>query len=136
MAVPIWVSHYIGLPFVEHGRHVYGLDCWGLVRLVLFEQFDVVLPSLISGYDNTKDVGGVSNTIEKESSSWKPIKLSSEKIGDVIVLRMRGYPMHVGVIVGDGKFLHISQGINSTFESYKSSRWRDRISGIYRHTKL
>jgi len=39
MPIPYWAGHYIGLHFREHGRTVAGADCWGLVRLVLQEQF-------------------------------------------------------------------------------------------------
>ncbi len=136
MPIPYWAGHYIGLPFVEHGRSIYGLDCWGLVRLILFEQFDTVLPSYTSNYTNTYSQKEIGKLVRNESSKWHSIKLGEEKCGDVIVLRMRGEPMHVGCIIGDKRMLHIERHINSSIESYDSWRWKDRISGIFRHGEL
>jgi cell wall-associated NlpC family hydrolase len=47
------VEPCIGLLFREHGRD--GADCWGLVRLVLAEQFDINLPANVAGYAWTED---------------------------------------------------------------------------------
>ena len=41
MELPDWVSAYVGLPFKEGGRHRDGLDCYGLLRLVINERFAV-----------------------------------------------------------------------------------------------
>lgn len=55
MPIPYWAGHYIGLPFCEHGRDSFGLDCWGLARMVLSEQFGVSVPSYTQNYSNTYD---------------------------------------------------------------------------------
>ncbi len=136
MSVPIWVGHYIGVPFKEHGREINGLDCWGLVRIVLLEQFSIVLPCYSNCYKSTKSVPELSKLIEVESKKWQEIELGNEKLGDVIVLRMRGAPMHVGLIIGDNSMLHVENYINSSIEKYKSSRWVNRIIGFYRYKEV
>ena len=133
MPVPFWAGHYIGLPFQDHGRDRNGLDCWGLVRLVMGEQFSIALPSYLYEYQRTTQVDKISALIEWEAGKWKAVTAGSETCGDVIVLRVRGKPMHVGIVLGDKQMLHIEHGINSMIERYAGSRWAERVSGFYRY---
>ena len=133
MPVPIWAGHYIGLPFLSHGRDRSGLDCWGLVRLAMAEQFGLALPSLVTSYRRSTDVAGISGLIAAETQKWSPVVKGDEDLGDVIVLRLRGEPLHVGLVLGDGQMLHVERGINSAIESYRGPRWAERVFGFYRY---
>ncbi len=133
MPVPIWAGRYIGLPFTEHGRDRGGIDCWGLVRLVLLEQFNISLPSLANEYRRTADAARIADLMTREIPLWQGIDAAHARCGDVIVLRLQGRPMHVGLVLGDGQMLHVEQGIDSAIEKYRGSRWQDRIYGFYRH---
>lgn len=135
MPIPYWAGHYIGLPFREYGRTVAGTDCWGLVRLVLQEQFAAVLPSYAADYPDggAEDIGKL---IGQEAAKWIAVSAGEEQLGDVVVLRMRGAPMHVGLVLGDGRMLHIEKHINSAIEDYRGPRWCKRVSGFYRHPQL
>lgn len=133
MSVPIWAGRYIGLPFQDHGRNRAGLDCWGLVRLILSDQFGIALPSYAHEYERTTQVDKISSLITREAPKWTLVPLGQEKAGDVIVLRLRGNPLHVGMVLGDKQMLHIESGINSVIERYTGSRWAERIFGFYRY---
>ena len=132
MPVPIWAGHYIGLPFRDHGRDRSGVDCWGLVRLVMAEQFGVALPSLINEYRHTAD-RAIGPLIEAESAHFTAIAAGQEKQGDIIVLRLHGQPMHIGLVLGDGQMLHAEDGIETSIARYRGPRWLDRIYGFYRY---
>ena len=136
MPVPFWAGHYIGLPFLDHGRDRNGLDCWGLVRLVMAEQFGIALPSYVDEYQRTTQVEKISALIGRESQKWKIVPTGKEMCGDVAVLRVRGKPMHVGFVLGDQQMLHIELGINSVIERYTGARWAERIAGFYRYKSL
>lgn len=134
MAVPFWAGRYIGLPFKLHGRDRSGLDCWGLVRLVMAEQFGKALPSYSSKYERETQEVVLGDLITQEAELfWQPVPSGQEAVGDVIVLRMRGRPMHVGIVIGDRHMLHIERGIDSCIEKYNGIRWMHRIFGFYRH---
>src|SRR4051812_13879091 len=111
MAIPIWAGRYIGLPFADHGRDRAGLDCWGLLRLVMAEQFGVALPSYSGEYQRTTQVEKISALVVREAQNWKIVASGSEVCGDAAVLRIRGRPMHVGLVLGDRQMLHIEFGI-------------------------
>ena len=133
MPVPIWAGRYIGLPFMDHGRDRSGLDCWGLVRLALSEQFGIALPSFAKEYSRATAVKNISRLVERETRKWRRVEAGREQLGDVIVLRLRGAPVHVGLVLGDGQMLHVESGIDSAIERYRGPRWADRISGFYRY---
>lgn len=133
MPVPIWAGHYIGMPFADKGRERSGLDCWGLVRLVMQEQFGIALPSHTGEYQRATELDKIPALIDRESRKWFPVPAGSEVLADVIVLRYRGAPMHVGMVLGDGQMLHIEQNVNSLIEKYTGSRWATKVSGFYRH---
>lgn len=137
MAVPFWIGHYIGIPFAEHGRAAEdGLDCWGLYRLVMAEQFSVALPSFHGSYAHAQDAVGAALLIEKESKRWLPVDAGQENAGDAVILRLRGNPMHVGMVAGDGLMLHTEEGTDSTLESYTGPRWKNRVVAFYRHHEM
>ncbi|MDE1151414.1 MAG: NlpC/P60 family protein [Micavibrio sp.] len=133
MPVPFWAGHYIGLPFRDHGRDRSGIDCWGLVRLVMAEQFGIALPSLAHEYAHTAEKNRIGPLIERESDNFTPLPAAAEKLGDIIVLRLHGQPMHVGLVLGDGQMLHVEDGIDSSVARYRGPRWQDRIFGFYRY---
>lgn len=133
MPIPIWAGRYIGLPFRELGRDRAGVDCWGLVRLILAEQFTIPLPSFIHEYRHTLEKSRIGPLIERETRSWQKIATNAEAPGDVVVLRLHGKPMHVGLVLGDRHMLHIEAGINSAIERYNSPQWAERIFGFFRY---
>lgn len=133
MPVPLWAGRYIGLPFVTHGRDRSGLDCWGLARLVMAEQLGRALPSYVYEYESTLQADVISELIARECVLWDRVFDGHERLGDIIVLRLLGQPMHVGVVLGDRQMLHIEEGIDSAIESYAGARWQHRVFGFFRY---
>jgi cell wall-associated NlpC family hydrolase len=132
--IPAWVEKYIRIRFVEHGRTHEGCDCWGLVKLILEEQFLVQgLPDFSGDYVHTREAGKISKLCLDEAQNWKPIRLTQEAPGDVILLRIMGLPVHVGVVVTDGWMVHCEHGKDTALESYLRTHWINRIEGFYRH---
>lgn len=129
---PAWVADYIGLPFRDHGRDRRGLDCWGLVRLVLAEQFGVSLIDF--DYASTRDSDGIPAAIEAARPEWSVV--GDPQLGDVMVFNIGGQPMHVGLVIETGLMLHVSDDDRgAVMESYLTPAWRPRMEGIYRYER-
>ena len=128
-----WADEYVGLRYKAGGRNRSGLDCWGLVLLVLRERFGIDVPVYSGVTWSVATSADVARKIEQERVGWTQIDAGQERPGDVILMRLRGYPIHVGIVLGDGMMLHAHDGADVTREPYQSVHWRHRIVGFYRH---
>jgi cell wall-associated NlpC family hydrolase len=132
--IPSWASEYVGIPWVPKGRDRSGLDCWGLLRLVMAERYGVPLPAFTDADPAEREeiaallIGNIPKT------GWTLIDPPARE-GDGVVFRLLGGPWHVGVALDAETFLHASEGVGSVaMERFDSYRWARRIWGIYRHS--
>jgi hypothetical protein len=123
-------SKYIGLPYKDLGRKEDGIDCWGLVRLFYKNELQIDLPS----YDTLYTSGSspeVPELLAKYKESW--IHSTTGVPGDVCIFNIYGEPSHVGIYVGDNKFLHAREGKDSVIDSLDSPQWSKRFQGFYKY---
>jgi cell wall-associated NlpC family hydrolase len=137
--IPEWAARYVGVPFLDNGRSLAGCDCFGLVHLVLREQFGVELPSYVGAYASAQEMDEVSSLIAGRipADGWRRVLDHQARPGDGIVLRVMNRPWHVGVMVTATEFLHVSEvQSTSTIERVDGPRWKRRVVGFYRHEAL
>lgn len=123
-----WSSQYVGIPYLENGYDRRGCSCWGLVRLVLIEQFGVILPR-----HDQADIYDVDNFV----TGYDPVALEKVQPGHVFHcwgIDSSGHrsPTHAGIAVGGGKMLHTEAGTGAIVERIASKRAAWRIIGAYR----
>lgn len=136
-----WWNYYVGLKFKDHGRDESGVDCYGLVRLVLLDECNIALPMMSHGYKHVKDYDAMEQMISDssaDSDTWLPVLKGQEQPFDVVVAMMNGYPVHIAIVAKKNHLLHIQRGFNATIEDYRRGEWRlpGKIVGIYRHKDL
>jgi hypothetical protein len=129
---PNWWNDYVGIPYAEKGRDRDGLDCWGLVRLVYQDHFNIALPSLTEDYD-AKDYARIEELMATRREGWS--KTEVVRSGDLVLMRLFGAETHVGVVTTPGYFLHTREGQDVAIERMDSATWKHRITGIYRYTE-
>jgi len=124
------IRDYIGIPFSLKGRDFSGADCWGLVLLWYENEYGVKLKSFHEDYEDISDKGGIESATRKERKNWE--KTSEPEIGNVVLIRITGAEMHTGIYIGEGKMLHVMQGINSCIENLREPKWSQRVVGYYK----
>ena len=124
------LDDFVGLPYQTHGRSLEGVDCWGLVWLAAWHLYGLRLPSYTSCYTPKAGFLEMEQVIDNSIENWERVEGRQEKEGDVALLRLRGRPVHCGLVVSRGKVLHIKEGMGSILERYHQ---RLKVYGFYRY---
>lgn len=125
-----WWNDYVGVPYTPKGRSRDGADCWGLVRLVYKDQFDIDLPAFSEEYE-ADDVLRINDMLAMHREGWE--RVEQPQAGDVVLFRMFGHLGHVGLAAAPGTFLHCRDGYSATVERLDAGQWKHRVEGFYRY---
>jgi cell wall-associated NlpC family hydrolase len=130
-----WAAQYVGLRFKANGRcrEDGGIDCYGLVRLVLLEQYGIELPRY-DGSHTGPVWEPIVDAVDRGLVDWEPLKPGEARIGDGLVVRLRGLPLHVGVVVDMAPLtmLHCYDGVDACCQRLDGPLWKPRVIGAYR----
>jgi len=95
-----------------------GFDCSGLVAYVYREMLDLKLPR------TSRDLAAV------QGPKIEPTRLAA---GDLVFFGSRGSVSHVGIYVGEGRFVHApSTGGTVRLDSLGGAYWKDHYTGAKR----
>ena len=110
---------YLGIPYRTGGLSPRtGFDCSGLVAHVYLEAWNIRLP---------RNTGA-------QSKVGTPVSLAELQAGDLVFYDTLKRPYsHVGIYLGDGKFVHAPKsGAQVRVESIRSAYWATRFNGARR----
>lgn len=110
---------YIGIPYVYGGTSTKGLDCSGFTQRVF------------------KDLGiTLKRTAAQQYTQGTSVSKSNLQTGDLVFFNTSGGVSHVGIFIGDGKFIHagVSKGVSTA--SLNSSYWAPKYIGAKRITSF
>lgn len=131
--IPDWVAGYVGIPYRTLGRARDGADCWGLVRLVYADRLDVELPAYDGrGFSGRASVPDVASLVADARGPWRELPEDEAAPPDLVLLRVHGQPVHVGVLVAPKLMLHSLAGHDSAVERLDGLMWSRRVIGYGR----
>lgn len=109
---------YLGVPYKRGGNGVSGFDCSGFVRAMYENTLGLVLPH------NAKAQAAVTEKIDR--SELQP--------GDLVFYNtLRKTFSHVGIYIGNGKFIHSPRtGGEVRIENMSDTYWVKRFNGARR----
>lgn len=106
---------YLGVPYVYGGSTARGLDCSGFTS--------IVFNSL--GHD-------LNRTTTAQYKQGSSVSKASLKSGDLVFFNTTGSVSHVGIYLGNNKFIHAGTSTGVTVAKLNSSYWAKRYVGAKR----
>ncbi|MCX7779605.1 MAG: C40 family peptidase [Negativicutes bacterium] len=123
------MHNLIGVPFVNGGRDLTGMDCYGLAQWV-FKKYGIDLPDYkISCEDATR----IDCQIAEAKPNWIECRWPNVPVPALVVMRFNSpiFCNHTGVYIGGGRFIHTRERVGVNIDRIESPVWRRRIEGFY-----
>jgi len=117
----------IGKPFKSGERGPDSYDCYGCA-IAVYERYGIKLPACpITEYTATC----IANKIEEETQKkqWKRIEEPIVPCIVVMKISCESWANHVGVYIGDGKFIQAYKKSGVVIDKIK--KWKNYIEGYY-----
>lgn len=133
-----WHAAYIGAPYRDHGDSPEGWDCFGLVwwcRAHVYgdrgldrelarrapDPAALSRPDRLAAHAAAFDAG-------MGAGGWM---VCERKPGAAVLFNIAGRPVHVGLMLHDGGFLHVDRNTPTCVERLDSPQWARRVGGFY-----
>jgi murein DD-endopeptidase len=105
-------TRMLGKPYRYGGASPRGFDCSGLVYYAYHQ----------AGYK-------VPRTSQLQYRDSLPVKQAHRREGDLLFFRIEGKVSHVGIYLGDNRFIHApASGKRVTLASLEEPYWRERLT--------
>lgn len=118
----VYSNKYIGTPYAE-------MDCWNVVKTFYAEVLDVEI--LIAGPDRPLEAKEAGPMIQTLKGHFHEISKKDYQFGDILLLRLFGRPVHLGIYLSKTQILHTHKVTGCMIDRF--SRWEKMIEGCYRY---
>ncbi len=103
-------SHWKGTPFQLGGNSKSGIDCSAFVKNVYHDSFNITLP----------------RTTEVQANKGYLVYKDQLQVGDLVFFKTGWRTRHVGIYMGDNKFIHASTSKGVITSSLNNIYWKDK----------
>lgn len=103
-------QNWRGVPYRYGGLTKAGVDCSGFVFLTFRDQFDLLLP----------------RTAQAQARIGQLVAMDAIQPGDLVFFKTKPSVNHVGIAMGDNKFLHASTKKGIKISSLTNTYWAAR----------
>lgn len=126
----MWLTEYLSIPFLSGGRDKNGCDCYGLVRLILMEQYGIILPEF-NLYPNALNHNNIENIIERERPLLTGELQENPAPGLVVLFKTKGFKAHLGFMLTNKDVIHTTAGTGVVIDNINSPKVKNKIEGYY-----
>jgi cell wall-associated NlpC family hydrolase len=128
-----WAVKYVGIPQMVGGRTSAGVDCWGLLKLVYQNEFNIELPDY-PGVTAQSVLDIHLTIVEAAKQEWEEILVPVD--GCAVAMSQKRIIHHVGIYlnIDQGKILHCWHKHNVIVDTLFALRMKGiKTLKYYRH---
>ena len=114
-----WLNEYIGIPYKFGGRERAGLDCYGLIKLIYQDRYQITLPDwVVDDIDlgTTSGLRTIIETIEEKVTSGDFTLKDAPCDGDFVFCYRNHGAHHCGVYFAGG-VIHCAEPMGVVYET-------------------
>ena len=127
----IYINDLLEAEFKDGGRGDGFFDCWGLVKET-FHRFGTELPDYKI---HCHAAGEINAAIDGNRGGWQEIPKEEieNHVPCLVVMRFNQahFCNHVGVYLGNRRFIHIAEKMGVGLDSIDMPYWKRKIEGFY-----
>ena len=112
------MKEYLGIPYRSGGTSLRGMDCSGFARMIYSNLFGIELPH--------------NSAAQFSFPKLQRIDEDELKTGDLVFFSQKKRINHVGVYLGEGNFIHATNGNGIMISSLDDQHWKSRMVGTKR----
>jgi cell wall-associated NlpC family hydrolase len=112
------MKDYVGIPYRSGGTSLKGMDCSGFARTIYSSLFGIELPH--------------NSAAQFSFPKLQRIDEDELKTGDLVFFSQKKRINHVGVYLGEGNFIHATNGNGIMVSSLDDQHWKTRMVGTKR----
>lgn len=120
-----WSVPFVGIPYLDKGRSLAGVDCWGLVHLVFTRHLGIAdFPSYADRYVSDDERAEIAAIVagEAELPIWSRVGDAPQPF-DILFFRRGRWDSHAALIVDGQRMLHTSAAAGqSVIERFDNGR--------------
>jgi cell wall-associated NlpC family hydrolase len=133
-------SKYINIKYKHKGRDFTGCDCFGLIYIIYKQERNIELPNYLDinygCYLNEKEEDHIEKLYDYNTKNKWIIATLPYRLWDCLIFyasQKKVVADHIGMYIGDGKFIHTSAGLNISLVSRLDKFWSTRVYGGARY---
>lgn len=128
------LTKFIGLPYKHMGRDFNGVDCFGLCWLIYSDYLKIEIPHFLE-IQYTKNWYDTGKNHILENVYWvEKVNFPYQKFDGLLFIINNNIVNHIGLYIGNNKFIHIFDGITSRIERL-NRYWSNRLYSGMRFIK-
>ena len=129
-------NEYIDIPYLKSGTSKEGADCFGLLYIIYKDKLSIELPKLNRlGFDSKTWYKEKGKQIIENLGMWYRVNPPYQLYDGLIFSRYNGSRIadHIGMYIGNNKFIHVEEGSTSTVERLIGTSFEDRLYTVVRY---